>query len=207
MTTAAMAEPEAAGEPGLRRGERLLPYACLAGAFVMGAAELMKTFQLVEAGGDPLKNLYAYDRHHYALLVLAAFGVVATITAVLNGSKPAAAAASVAGVMGLVIFLIVDLPDANSVGAFNDPTQSLFNAKAVPQAGFWLELVGSLSLALAGAALATLTPTQLVSLRPKWLVGSAKPTETDEAVQPFDHDADDLERRRREREMRRSGRA
>ena len=46
-----------------------------------------------------------------------------------------------------------------------------------------------------------------VSLRPKWLVGSAKPTETDEAVQPFDHDADDLERRRRERKMRRSGRA
>jgi hypothetical protein len=188
----------------LRRGERLLPFACLAGAFVMGAAELMKTFQLVEAGGDPLKDLYAYDRHHYALLVLAAFAVVATIAAVLNGSKPAAAAAAVGGAMGLLIFLIVDLPDANSVGAFNDPTQSLFNAKAVPQAGFWLELIGSLSLTLAAAALATLTPTQLTSMRPRWLVGSGEPPDPPEEIQPFDQlEADDLARRRAERAERR----
>jgi hypothetical protein len=188
----------------LRRGERLLPFACLAGAFVMGAAELMKTFQLVEAGGDPLKDLYAYDRHHYALLVLAAFAVAATIVAILNGSVPAAVAAAVAGAMGLIIFLIVDLPDANSVGAFNDPTQSLFNAKAVPQAGFWLELIGSLSLTLAAAALATLSPTQLTSMRPRWLVGSGEPPDPPEPFDQDEHD-DDLARRRAERVARRHG--
>jgi len=192
-------------EPRLRRGERLLPFACISGAFVMGASELMKTFQLVAVGGDPVKDLYAYDRHHYALLVLAAFALVATAVAVLGGSKPAAAAAAVAGAMGLLVFLIVDLPDANSVGAFSDPTQSLFNAKAVPQAGFWLELVGSLGLALAGAALATLTPPQLTSLRPRWLVGSGEPVEP---PLPFDQAeadaerADDLARRREERAAR-----
>jgi hypothetical protein len=194
-----------ASEPRLRFGERLLPYACLAGAFVMGAAELMKTFTLVDAAGDPLKNIYAYDRHHYALLVLAAFAVIATIVAALNGSKPAAAAVAVAGVMGLMIFLIVDLPDANRVGALNDPTQSFFNAKADPQPGFWLELIGSLGLALGGAALATLTPAQLISMRPRWLVGSAQPADP---AQPFDqaeHD-DELERRRAERAARRADR-
>ncbi len=200
-----MSSPEPS-EGGLRRGERLLPFACLAGAFVMGASELMKTFQLVAAGGDPLKDLFAYDRHHYALLVLAAFAVVATVIAILNGAKPAAAAAGVAGAMGLLIFLIVDLPDANSVGSFSDPSQSLFNAKAVPQAGFWLELIGSLSLALAGAALATLTPTQLVSLRPRWLVGSAEPPEPTEPFDQAEADrADDLARRRDERAARRGG--
>ncbi len=184
----------------------------------MGASELMKTFTLVEAGGDPLKNIYAYDRHHYALLVLAAFAIVATIVAVLDGSKPAAAAAGVAGAMGLLIFLIVDLPDANSVGAFSDPTQSFFNAKAQPQPGFWLELIGSLGLALGGAAMATLTAEQLVSLRPKWLVGSGKaatdsePSDRDEETEPPDRDdeseddeteLDDLARRRAERAARR----
>src|SRR4051794_3984155 len=197
-------------EPKLRRGERLLPLACIVSAFLMGAAELMKTFQLVAVGGDPVKDLYAHDRHHYALLILAAFAIVAIVIAVLNGSKPAAAAAAVAGAMGLLIFLIVDLPDANSVGAFNDPTESLFNAKAVPQPGFWLELIGSLGLALGGAALATLTPTQLMSLRPKWLVGSAEPQEPKpESEEPFDQDeadrADDLAKRRAERAKRRHG--
>jgi hypothetical protein len=185
----------------LRRGERLLPFACISGAFVMGAAELMTTFDFTYAGGDTSVVQHAYDRHHYALLLLAVFAIGAVTVAILNGSKPAATAAAVTGAIGLLVFLIVDLPDANQVGALNDPTHALFNAKAVPQPGFWLELVGSLGLALAGAALATLSPTQLFSLRPTWLVGSGSPPP--DADEPFDQDeaaeADELARRREER--------
>jgi hypothetical protein len=192
----------------LRLSERLLPLACIVGAGLMAASELMTTFEFQYPGGVLLNVQEASDRHHYALLVLAAFAIVATVIAVLVGSKPAALAAAVAGVIGVLVFLIVDLPDANSVGALSDPTQGFFNAKAVPQPGFWLELVGSLGLALSGAALATLTPAQLFSIRPRWLLGSGTPPPDDD--QPFDQaaadaEADELARARAERSARRRG--
>jgi hypothetical protein len=73
----------------------------------------------------------------------------------------------------LALFLIVDLPDANSTGTLSEHCTSLPNqpdvAKAVPQTGFWLELAGALALTFSGAILATLTPAQLAGLRPRWL--------------------------------------
>jgi hypothetical protein len=191
----------------LRRSERLLPFACVSGAFLLAASELMTTFEFTPAGGDPLAIQHAYDRHHYAILIVAAFAFIATVVAVLTGSKPAALAVAFAGAIGLLVFLIVDLPDANQVGALNEPTQGLFNTKAVPQPGFWLELVGSLGLALSGAALATLTPGQLYSIRPRWLLGSGTPPDDGE---PFDQaaadaEADELARARAERSARRRG--
>ncbi len=122
------------------------------------------------------------------------------MTAVVSGSKPAAVATAVAGGIALLVFLIVDLPDANNVGTLNNG--SFFNAKAVPQAGFWLELIGALGLTLAGTALATLNSMQLHSLRPRWLLGSGTPPG---AEQPFDqHEhSDELTRRREERAARR----
>jgi hypothetical protein len=95
---------------------------------------------------------------------------------VLGASKPAAMSVAVAGLLALLLFLIVDLPDANNLGTLGDsctsiPGQSFFDAKAVPQAGFWLEMVSALALALSGAALATLSPDQLATLRPRRLGG------------------------------------
>jgi hypothetical protein len=183
--------------------ERILPLTCIASAVVLAASEFMTTFEFVPAGGDPQLVQHAYDRHHWAVLLIAAFAILATIVAVVSGSKPAAIAAAVAGGIGLLVFLIVDLPDANNVGTLN--TEFLFNAKAVPQPGFWLELIGALGLTLAGTALATLSPAQLYSLRPTWLLGSGTPPG---AGQPFDqHEAaDELSSRRERREARRSGR-
>jgi hypothetical protein len=155
------------------RPERLLPFACVAAAGALFASELMTTFQLIPSGGDPLCSLNAADRHHFALGVLAVFAVVAVVVAVLAASKPAATAVAVAGVLALLLFLIVDLPKANNVGTLSgcspSTTGSFFDAKAVPQAGFWLEMVGALGLALSGAALATLSRDQLATLRPRWL--------------------------------------
>lgn len=150
--------------------ERLLPLACLAAAVALFASDLMTTFQLTPPGGEPLCAQEAVDRHHYALAVLAVFSVGALLGAVAWGSKPAAIGVAVAGILALLIFLIADLPKANNLGTVNDAcgpqAQSFFEAKAVPQAGFWLELVGALSLTISGAALATLTPEQLAALRP-----------------------------------------
>ena len=78
-------------------------------------------------------------------------------------------AVAVAGGLALAIFAIVDLPKANDVGAISSACNAAsqgFDAKALPQAGFWLELVGGLALTLSGIALATLSSEQLRALRP-----------------------------------------
>ena len=65
------------------------------------------------------------------------------------------------GVIALLIFLIIDLPDAGQVGTLDDARQSFIDAEAVPQGGFWLEMLGALGLALSGGALATMSSEQL----------------------------------------------
>src|SRR6185369_12617515 len=116
--------------------------------------------------------------HHFALGVLAIFAVICVIVAVLAGSKPAAIAVGIAGVLALLLFLIIDLPHAGNSGTLAGcsatTTGSFFEAKANPQSGFWLEMVGALALALSGIALATLSPDQLASLRPQWLGPSSR---------------------------------
>lgn len=156
---------EATGRRGLRL-ERLLPLAALVAAGLLIASELMTTFEFVPPGGEALSSQSAGDRHSYAQIVLAVFAIVALAAAVLNGSKPAAVAVAACGVIALLIFLLLDLPDANNVGTLDDARQSFFNAEAVPQAGFWLQLIGALGLSITGIALATLSPKQLAELRP-----------------------------------------
>ena len=141
--------------------ERLLPYACIAAAAALLASELTTTFQFVPPGEEAQCEQQAADRHSLALGVIALFAIGAVLVAVLGASRPAAISVAIAGLAALALFLIVDLPDANSVGTLGDSCTSIpnqFDAKAVPQAGFWLELVGALVLAGCGAALATMRP-------------------------------------------------
>jgi hypothetical protein len=157
--------------------ERLLPLACVAGAGALFASELMTTFQL-ESTGPEFCNIDAAGRHHFALGVLAIFAVLAVVIAVVWASKPAAIAVGIAGVLALILFLTIDLPHADNTGTLAgcspETEDAFFDAKAVPEAGFWLEMVGALALALSGVALATLNPEQLRAIRPRWLGGSAK---------------------------------
>lgn len=154
-----------AGSDGFRL-ERLIPFAVVAAAAVLFASELMTTFEFIPPGGEALADQSAGDRHAYAQMILAASAVVAMCAAIASGSKPAATAVAACGVIALMIFLLADLPDANSVGTLDDPRQNFFEAEAVPQEGFWLGLLGSLGLALSGAALATLSSDQIKALGP-----------------------------------------
>jgi hypothetical protein len=172
--------PVGAVRETLSRPERLLPLACLVGAGLLFASELMTMFEFTPPGAEALDSQTAGERHGNAMLVIAAFAVGALLVAVLAGSKPAALGVAVMGGIALLIFLLTDLPDAGQVGTLDDPRQSFFDAEAVPQAGFWLELVGALALAISGAALATLTPEQLSSLRP----GTGRELEEPDAIGP-----------------------
>lgn len=149
---------------GLRRAirpEYLLPVACVAAAALLIVSELGTTFELTPTGRGALQALEASDRHGYSLLVLGVFAIVATGVAVGVGSKPAALAVAAAGAIVLLIFLLVDLPDVNQVGPIEDPVLVIPDARAEPQTGFWLEMIGAVGLALAGGGLATLRPEQL----------------------------------------------
>lgn len=151
------------------RFERLLPFACLAGAVVLIASEFMDTFRfdaVDETTGGVAAVATIAGRHQYAMLVLGLFSIAALVTAIANGSKPAAAAVAIAGVTAVGLFVLIDVPDAGKFGAFSRAGQSFVEAKAVPLGGFWLELIGALVLAVCGGALATLTPAQLRALRP-----------------------------------------
>lgn len=147
--------------------ELLLVIACVVSALVLAASELMVTFDIVDPGGDTIEELEAADRHGYVMFVIAFFALFCLALAVLEGSKPAAVAVAVAGGLALLLFLIIDLPDAGQVGTVDEPV-FFANAETEPRAGFWFELIGALSLAVSGAALATLTPEQL-RLRDRWV--------------------------------------
>ncbi|MGH2980489.1 MAG: hypothetical protein ACRDKV_00400 [Solirubrobacterales bacterium] len=139
------------------RAEHLLPLACAGACAMLGASEFMDTFVLNGPGPTPQVVQTAVDQHHYALLVLAGFALVALAIAVVAGSKPAATAVAVCGAGALLIFLLIDLPDAGRV----DTIANFTEAKAEPATGFWLQLAGALVLAICGGALATLRPDQL----------------------------------------------
>ncbi len=131
-------------------------------AIVLAASELMTAFQFTPPGGEPLKQVSNVDRHHYAMLVLARRSPSSP-----PGSRSAPAPAPpptpwpASARVALLLFLIIDLPDAGKLGDLEDPIRGFASAKAVPQSGFWLEAVGAVFLALAGGAFATLTSEQL----------------------------------------------
>lgn len=153
---------------GVLRAEYLLPIACVVAAACVAAAEFSTVFEFNQGtSGEPLKTVDAADRHYYSLLVLAIFAVIATAIAVMTGSRPAATAVAIAGVLALLIFLLVDLPDVNREGDIGDESVIFFASKAEPANGFWLELIGTVTLAVAGGALATLRPEQLQMLAPR----------------------------------------
>ncbi len=163
-----------------RNPERLLPLACIAGAGALFASEFMTTFQLSTTTGG-ICNVHALPRHYFALGILAIFAVLSVLVAVTAASKPAAIAVGVCGVIALVLFLTIDLPHANNTGTLEGCSPStnfqFISATAEPQAGFWLEMVGALALALSGVALGTLNPEQLRAIRPRWLGGKRRDDE------------------------------
>lgn len=144
------------------RAEHLLPFACAGAAALLIGSEFMTTFEFNAAGENTLKVSEAADRHSYAMLVLGVFSLGALLIAVGGGSRPAATGVAVAGVAAVLLFLLLDLPDAGQVGIFDDET--FRPAKAEPVAGFWLELTGAVVLAICGGALATLNSEQLGAL-------------------------------------------
>src|SRR3954453_966960 len=135
---------------GRLRPERLLPLACIAGGALLFASQFMNIFELNSAGPTVQRLIDSTDQHWYAMAVLGLYAALAAAGAVAAGSKPLAASVAVAGVAALLLFLLIDLPDAGKTGTLNSETVSFLTAKADPAGGFWIELIGALVLAVCG---------------------------------------------------------
>ena len=165
--------------------ELVLPLTIVLAAVILGVSEFMTTFEFTSAG-EPRSSSTAADRHSYALLILAVVAVAFTVYAVLTGLRSAAIATAVFGLAALLLFLILDLPDAGRVGPLgDDPSVYFADARADPQTGFWLAAVGGVVLGLASVAFATLRSHQLRA--PMELFGSAPRSEP--APEPVDRSA------------------
>jgi peptidoglycan/LPS O-acetylase OafA/YrhL len=140
--------------PRLPRAETLIPITIVASAVILAASEFMVAFELTPPGGEPLREISGGDRHGYSLVILAFFAIAAMVLALATGSRAAAYAVAALGGAALLLFLIIDLPDAGQTGALED----LITARAEPQAGFWMQGLGALALAVAGAVFATFDP-------------------------------------------------
>lgn len=146
----------------LPRAETVLPLTIVCAAVILGISEFMVTFEFTPPGGEALGQSLASDRHSYALLLLAIFAVASMLAAIATGLRSFAVGTAILGVAALLIFLIVDLPDAGKLGTLGGDSEFTFStAKAEPQSGFVAEAFGAVILGLASVAFATLRSTQL----------------------------------------------
>lgn len=148
----------------LPRAEAVLPFVIVLGAIVLGASEFMTAFEFTPPGGEVQMEQTVADRHSYAMLVLSIFALLALAGAILTASRPASFAVAAVGGLALLLFLILDLPDAGKIG----PLEDFITARAEPQIGFWLEALGAVALGLGGAAFATLSSAQLRAVRERF---------------------------------------
>jgi hypothetical protein len=114
-----------------------------------------------------------HESHYWAIGLLGLFVILMTYGVTAGGSRPAALALLVAGVLGLGITLLHDLPDTTKKGEIG---LAFAEAKAHKGTGFWLELIGS-TLALGCGAYA-------VWRTPPPLRDSTRPRPSSEAEEP-----------------------
>jgi hypothetical protein len=121
-----------------------------------------------------------HESHVWGFLLLGLFALVMTFGCAVGGSRPAAVALLVAGVAGLAIVLLHDLPKTSQRGEVG---QAYADAHAHKGAGFWFGLVGS-ALVLGAGGLATwrTPPRYEARRRPETAVGEPPdPAEPEEA--------------------------
>src|SRR4029078_7843367 len=94
-------------------------------------------------------ELSGWDRHSFALLLIAGFALVMTVGA-WRGARRRMAAVAVSGIAALLIALIGDLPDVHKTGVIGELYD---NAHANPKTGYYLETLGGVLLLLAGGGL------------------------------------------------------
>jgi MFS superfamily sulfate permease-like transporter len=112
----------------------------------------------------PGTEVTGFDQNDGAMLILGLVSLPMLYGSGRAGSRPAMAAVALLGLVALLIALIGDLPDVTKVGTI--VRERYEDAKAEPQAGFYLETLGAVLLLIAGGALLLVSgPAQRVRRR------------------------------------------
>jgi hypothetical protein len=96
-----------------------------------------------------------HESHAWAIALLGLFVIIMTYGVAAGGSRPAAIALLVAGVVGLGITLLHDLPQTGKTGGVG---ADYAEAKAHRGTGFWFEGIGSILAIGCGAFAVWRTP-------------------------------------------------
>jgi len=128
------------------------------GALLLLVAEFSTLYEVRAVTAVPDGGTFGTGEHHfYALALLALVSLPMAYGAVIGGSRPAALALIALAVVALFIILTIDLPDVNEEGLLGETYDA---AKASPQEGFWLEILGSLVLLASGVGTLVLRPAE-----------------------------------------------
>lgn len=136
------------------------------GAVVVVLSQFVTGYSLEDPFGATIATVTLAGKHGLATTLFAVIASLAAVYAVGSGTRTASIVVVGMGVAVLLVFLLIDLPDLDSIGLYDTPGAGNLDATGSASAGLWMELTGGIILVLGGLALATLTPAQLKALRP-----------------------------------------
>jgi hypothetical protein len=129
----------------------LATIAALIGGGLLILSEFLDLFE-IEAGHIAVKQQAGGTNHAYAMLIIGAVTIAATLLARSTDQWPPAAGVAALGAFALAFALIGDLPDATR----SDLVRGAQIAEAHPKIGFWVELIGAAVTLVAGLVLVRL---------------------------------------------------
>lgn len=146
---------------------RLAAVTVLLGAVVAIASQFVAAYALEDQFGLTIETVTLFGKHG-PFVVIAALGAIgALLWAILAGSRQALVPLLGMGIAILLVFLLVDLPDAGKTGLYDTPGAGNLDATGTAAAGLWLELVGGLVIVLGAIALMALDRDTIRSIRPR----------------------------------------
>jgi hypothetical protein len=129
----------------------LATIAALLGGGLLILSEFLDLFS-IEVGQIEVKQQAGGTNHAYAMLIIGAVTIGATLLARSTEQWPPAAAVAALGAFALGLALIGDLPDATR----SDLVRGGRIADAHPSIGFWVELIGAVLTLVSGLVLVRL---------------------------------------------------
>jgi hypothetical protein len=137
------------------------------GAALLIVAEFTNLLTITVASRhSPIASAKTGPHHSYAMLPLAALGLLLGLAATRSGSRSALAGVIAVGIVALLIGLLHDLPDAQRSGVVH-AVHGLQLAKASPTTGMYLETLGAVLLVVGGVFGLLLRPAAPATREPR----------------------------------------
>jgi hypothetical protein len=122
--------------------------AAVLGGILLIAAEFSVVNRITTGDNIALRTFRGYDRHYFALAIVAALALPLAWGGFIGRSRHAFAGLALLGLAALLIVLIVDTPQLNDARGFDVRFEGVHTHVGV---GYYLETAGSILILAAGA--------------------------------------------------------